>query len=226
MSQLTTDDKYYQAISPGGLSERVFVLARNKIYQDFIEWCRPTVSSKILDVGVSDVVNTAANILEWRYPHRNMITAVGLGEAGDFKATFPDVKYVQVKTGLSLPFEDRSFDLVTSNAVLEHLGSPSNQKAFLEELFRVGSNVYVTVPNRYFPIEHHTAIPLLHYSDAAFGLSCRLAGKKEWSEPKNLILMSKRTLKALAPDGGSAQLGYTGLRLGPLSSNLILYLRR
>src|SRR5262249_46293142 len=114
----------------------------------------------------------------------------------------------------------------TSNAVLEHVGSPGNQRAFLQELFRIGTKVFLTVPNRYFPIEHHTAIPLLHYSDALFGLSCRLAGKKEWSDSGNLILMSKRTLRALAPDKSSARLGYTGLRLGPLSSNLILYLGR
>jgi hypothetical protein len=109
-----------------------------------------------------------------------------------------------------------------SNAVLEHVGSVSAQRAFVEELARVARIVFISVPNRYFPVEHHTAIPFLHFSDRAFGLACRVLGKAEWADRRNLILMSQRTLRALAPKGTVPVIGRTGIRLGAFSSNLFM----
>jgi hypothetical protein len=82
--------------------------------------------------------------------------------------------------------------------------------------------VFITVPHRFFPVEHHTAIPLAHYVDRTFALACRAVGKSEWADEANLILMSKRRLRALAPAG--AVVAHTGLRLGPFSSNLLLFI--
>jgi len=81
-----------------------------------------------------------------------------------------------------------------------------------------------SVPHRYFPIEHHTAIPLLHYADASFGVACRCLGKAEWGDARNLILMSRRRLAALVPPATAARIGFTGLPLGPFSSNLYLHI--
>jgi 2-polyprenyl-3-methyl-5-hydroxy-6-metoxy-1,4-benzoquinol methylase len=178
-----------------------------------------------LDVGVSDVISSGSNILEWRYPYKDRITAVGLGEGIEFRSTFPEIAYLQISNGLSLPFDDRCFDIVTSNAVLEHLGSVTNQKLFIEELLRVGSNVFITVPNRYFPVEHHTAIPLMHFFDVTFSLACSLTGKQEWANSENLIMISKRSLAMILPEGVSARVHYTGLNLGPWSSNILVGLQ-
>ena len=48
------------------------------------------------------------------------------------------------------------------------------------------------------------------------------ARKGEWANESNLILMSKRRLMSLAPAGAVVE--YTGLRLGPWSSNLLLFI--
>jgi len=83
--------------------------------------------------------------------------------------------------------------------------------------------VFISVPNRLFPIEHHTAIPLAHYQDATFKLVCRITNKTEWADEKNLIFMSRKLLWKLAgPIGRSTAVGYTGFLLGPFSSNLYL----
>ena len=58
----TVDGKYYQVVAPRSLSERLVIAARDRIYADFIRLCRPTPTDTILDVGVSDVVNDAANV--------------------------------------------------------------------------------------------------------------------------------------------------------------------
>src|SRR5215831_17802259 len=128
------DEKYYQAVAPRSFSERLLVVARDRIYADFLRCCRPTAADTILDVGVSDVVNDGANMLERKYPHPEKITAAGLGEADDFKKAFPAVTYVRIEANARLPFADRAFDVATSNAVLEHVGSARNQAFFVAEL--------------------------------------------------------------------------------------------
>jgi Methyltransferase domain len=218
------DTRYYEAVRPGGWAQRVLNLARRNIYADFVSTCQPTPLSTILDVGVSDVLNEGANILERMYPCRKRITAVGLGVAHDFKAAFPEVRYRQITANGRLPFEDDSFHIATSNAVLEHVGSVTRQHEFVSDLTRVARAVFITVPNRHFPVEHHTAIPLLHYWRPAFQWACKLLGKEQWSSEQNLILMSRGALSRLA--GPNSRIGYTGVKLGPFSSNLFLYIQK
>jgi hypothetical protein len=218
------DAKYYQAVPPRSLGERLTIAARDRIYRDFIRHCGPASDDTILDIGVSDVINDAANMLERMYPYPARITAAGLGVGEDFCAAFPAVAYRRIEANQPLPFADRSFAIATSNAVLEHVGSAANQAFFVRELMRVARKVFITVPHRYFPVEHHTAIPLLHFWDATFAPACRLLGKSEWADERNLKLMSRARLRAVAPPG--AMIAYTGLRLGPFSSNLMLFIDR
>lgn len=216
------DGQYYQVASDGSHAARVLIRARDRIYADFATWAAPTASTTVLDVGVSDVMTDGANLLERLYPHSHQITAAGLGEGDAFRARFPDITYVQILPNHRLPFADRQFDIACANAVLEHVGSNAGQRQFMSELARVARRVYVTVPNRYFPVEHHTAIPLLHWFDLTFRWACALFGKTEWTRKENLILMNKSRLHALCPPTARGEIGATGLMLGPFSSNLYL----
>jgi Methyltransferase domain len=218
------DQKYYQLVPPNSIGERLLIAARARIFRDFLNCMRPTPLDCIVDVGVSDVVNDGANVLERSYPYRRNITACGLGESVEFQAAFPEVRYVRLlhSNGL-LPFDDNSFDVATSNAVLEHVGSFETQALFVRELCRIAQRVFISVPNRFFPIEHHTALPFVHYEDRLFWAACRVTGKAEWARPENLTLMTRKRLLQLArPIERRATVGYTGLRLGPFSSNLYL----
>jgi hypothetical protein len=216
------DQRYYQAVPAQSLSEYMLIAARDCIYEDCIEHFRPRASDKILDVGVSDIVSEAANLVERKYPYPDRITAAGLSAAGEFRETFPKVAYTQIEANRALPFPDKHFDIATSNAVLEHVGSRVNQTLFVSEMIRVAHRVFISVPNRWFPVEHHTGIPLAHYWDASFRLACDWSGRSEWADEANLIRMSKRALAALAPAGVPWRTGYTGIPIGPLSSNLFI----
>ena len=218
------DAQYYQAVPAGSLAERVMVAARDRIYEDFLRLARPGAADRILDVGVSDVVTDAANLLERLYPHPERITALGLGQGQSFRAAFPAIAYRQIEPHAPLPFPGGAFDIACSNAVVEHLGAPERQRAFVAELARVARRAFITVPNRFFPVEHHTALPLAHWTGPTFRTACRLKGVSEWADPDNLILMSRARLAALAPPDRRARIGYTGFNLGPFSSNLYLLL--
>jgi hypothetical protein len=224
----TIDDKYYQVVKPAGLAERLLIAAREKIYADFLEHMQPAPDSRIADVGISDVVSDGANVLERNYPHLGNVTACGLGSAENFQRAFPAVHYRQIQPNAPLPFADNTFDIATANAVLEHVGSVENQRAFVGELTRIARRVFISVPHRYFPVEHHTAIPLLHFSDQTFKAACALLSKSSWAEETHLILMTRAKLARLASEAApdaEATIGTTGLNLGPFSSNLYLALK-
>jgi len=216
------DEKYYEAVPPKGMAERLLIAARDRIYRDFIQSMKPSPEDTILDVGVSDVINDGANVLERRYEPKRQIVACGIGEALEFQAEFPDIRYVRIEPNKRLPFKDGQFDIATANAVLEHVGSRDKQKFFVSELCRVAKRVFISVPHRYFPVEHHTALPILHYWDSTFRLACALTGKHKWALEENLILMSRRRLLDVVPPGRRAEIRPTGLKLGPFSSNLYL----
>jgi hypothetical protein len=66
--------------------------------------------------------------------------------------------------GLALPFRDGAFDLVVSNAVLEHVGDEEAQRRFIAEHARVGRHWIATTPNRWFPVESHTGALFVHWT--------------------------------------------------------------
>jgi hypothetical protein len=220
---VAVDDKYYQVIKAESMSERLLIHARANIYADFISRMSPSASDTILDVGVSDVINDGANVLEREYPHQQQITACGLSEAEAFQKAFPKCRYQKIVANDPLPFDALSFDIATANAVLEHVGSFENQAFFMKELCRVAKKVFISVPHRYFPIEHHTSLPFVHYNEKIFHLACNIAGKQEWAEEANLILMTRKRLWQLARSiNRNTAVGYTGLRMGPFSSNIFI----
>lgn len=156
------DGKYYEVVDASSLAQRLALRARLHMHADFLALCRPAEGETILDFGVSDVMRDEANMLERTYAFPEAITAVGLGAARAFQETFPRVRYQQIAPHAALPFADKSFDITVSNAVLEHVGSAANQRQVVHELLRVGRRSFLTVPHRFFPVEHHTGIPLLH----------------------------------------------------------------
>ncbi len=74
----------------------------------------------------------------------------------------PGVLYVE-GDGAALPFPDQSFDLVFSNSVIEHLGSPEAMARFAAEIRRTGRRYFVQTPDAACPVEPHLYTPFLHW---------------------------------------------------------------
>ena len=90
-----------------------------------------------------------------------------------------------------------ALDVVFSNAVLEHVGGEDRQRAFVSEALRVGRRVFLTTPNRWFPVEVHTRLPLVHWLPDALSFRVYRALGKGFATENHLL--SRRELASLFP---------------------------
>ena len=146
-----------------GFARRISTVARRQVHDLFMEKMQPKQQDRILDIGTSDDTGVEANMLEQLYPCRENLTCASLTDGKLILAAYPGVHHVRIVAGGPLPFDDNAFDIVYSNAVLEHVGSRMQQGRFIAEMCRVAPRRFLAVPNRGFPIETHTCLPLVHY---------------------------------------------------------------
>jgi SAM-dependent methyltransferase len=148
------------------VASRVSMRSRERKLQLFLDLLQPGPETSVVDVGVTDApfgAGSTDNFFEALYPWPEQITGVGHTELDRFAAAFPHVRPVRAD-GRSLPFEDAEFDIGFSNAVVEHVaGGREGQRQFVHELCRVARRVFVTTPNRRFPLEVHTLLPFVHW---------------------------------------------------------------
>jgi hypothetical protein len=183
---------YYQHSGGVPLASRLSAHVRKKMFDIFFRWYRPGPHTRVLDVGVtSDSSFQESNFFEFLYPWPGQITCVGTEDASYLARKFPGLSFQMVKPGERLPFADWQFDLVFSNAVLEHTGSRVAQRSFVAELCRVGRAFFITTPNRWFPVEHHTGLPLLHYLPTPLHRALlRRTRYRYWAKEENLNILT------------------------------------
>ena len=187
------------------LADALSLRSRRRKLRLFLDELHPTAATTVLDVGVDEVSLGDAggeggcrthNFFEEHYPWPARITALGLHDGTRFRARYPAIPYVQ-GDACTLPFADGSFDVVYSNAVIEHVGGRHRQAAFVAEALRVGRSVFLTTPNRWFPVDVHTHLPLVHWlpdrvAHRAFDLA-----RMPWAKENHLLAAG--ALRSLFP---------------------------
>ena len=196
------------------LADSISLRSRERKLRLFLEELRPTAETTVLDVGADELgfgegdVCATMNFFEELYPWPERITALGLHDGAGFRTRYPHIPYVQ-GDACALPFEDGAFDIVFSNAVIEHVGGRDRQRQFVSEAIRVGRRVFITTPNRRFPIEVHTRLPLVHWlPDAVSHRVYDVTGKEIGAE---VDLLTRRSFAQLFP--GRARVVSLGLTL-------------
>jgi SAM-dependent methyltransferase len=184
------------------LADSVSLRSRKRKLDLFLGELAPTAETTVLDVGADELGFGEGdgcgtlNFFEELYPWPERITALGLHDGAGFRARYPTIRYVQ-GNALDLPFEDGAFDIVFSNAVVEHVGGREEQRRFVAEALRVGRRVFLTTPNRRFPVEVHTRLPLVHWLPDGVAHRAYHATGKGWAE--DIHLLSRRSLGSLFP---------------------------
>ena len=102
-----------------------------------------------------------------------------------------------IADGCRLPFPDQAFDVVFSNAVIEHL-TPEGQRQMAREIMRVGRRWFVTTPNFWFPIEMHHKLPLFQFLPHAWQERIRRR-YHTWPDGEPISLLTAREFARLLP---------------------------
>lgn len=221
----------YNVARPDSLPVRIAAYQRRRMFNVFLATCAlPDPTKTILDIGVtSDRSYEASNYLEAWYPYKDRITAAGIDDASFLCDLYPGVKFVEADA-LDLPFADKSFDVVHSSAVIEHVGSYDRQQRMIVQCARVAREAFfITTPNRWFPIEFHTVLPLVHWlPKPTFRRLMPLSGRTFFAKEENLNLMSGSQLRTAAEQacGDAFEISLRVARLGGWASNLLLVGRR
>lgn len=142
----------------------------------FLDVLRPAPGAAVLDLGGQDGefmarVRDRADI---------RVTIADIGETALARARERGFRTVSLVEGEPLPFADAEFDVVFCNSVIEHVTVPKadciekrfanrewierslvSQRAFADEIRRVGRGYFVQTPHRAFPVEAHTWLPFV-----------------------------------------------------------------
>ena len=223
-----TVNAQYNLARPDSLPIKIAGYQRRKMFAAFVRAMGVSENDTIVDVGAtSDQSYDHSNYLEAWHPFKQRITAVGVDDAGFLETLYPGLTFRQAD-GRALPFEDGSFDYAHSSAVLEHVGGAAQQAQFLRELWRVArKGVFVTTPNRWFPIEFHTMLPLVHWLPVGLHRKLLTAmGQSFFADEQNLNLLSPASLASAARAAGIGRFRIETVSLAGLPTNLLLIARK
>ena len=100
-------------------------------------------------------------------------------------------------------------DLVISSAVIEHVGNFNNQINKVRNMIKLSKKyIIITTPNRFFPVEVHTKLPLIHWLPKKIFRKILLFLHMDYfAKEKNLNLLSIIELKRIL-DNFSREISY------------------
>ncbi len=154
------------------------------------------------------------------------------GDPGDIRVTLLNLEHQRVSSrhfvsasgdARAMPqFADRSFDVVFSNSVIEHVGSYVEQAKMAAEIRRVGKRYFVQTPNKRFPLEPHFLFPWFQYLPAAIRAGMLQRFNVGWyqripdaaaarAEVNSIQLLTRRRFVSLFPGAGLHVEKFAGL---------------
>ncbi len=216
----------YSVFRAGSIRDRLVLKARGEMYEVMKSMVPIDDMETILDVGVtSDRSCEFSNFFERLTANPERITAFSDQDASWVCEEWQGMKFVR-GDARQMPFEDNAFDFVFSSAVIEHVGSRECQLAFLKECVRVArKHIFITTPNRWYPVEMHSGLPFLHWLPMpAFRWILRMLGLCELAKESNLNLLSYSDLNKMSNvlDVKDRELRF--IRFFGFRSNILLHL--
>jgi hypothetical protein len=181
----------------------------------------------LLDVGTTPLFDEYNNILLHSFKNKNNITSLSNLDCSSLKKKFKKVKFIK-GDARRMKFKENSFDTVYSSATIEHVGSRSKQKKFVKECYRVSrKDIFITTPNKFYPIEFHTKIPFLHFlPPKIYRKILFFFGFSFFSKEKNLNLLTIEDLKNICFFLKIKNYNIIKHKFLLMTSNLILHIKK
>lgn len=220
---MADDEIYYAHAGALPFVRRFSWIARARIIERILAVLKPTSATTIVDIGTSDETTVESNMLQQRYPYRDALTCASLSDGSIITKAYPGVKHVRIQRNAPLPFRDGQFSCAYSNAVIEHCGDLEQQRFFLSEMCRVSRSQFVVAPNPWFPVEHHTGLPFVHWlPKVVFRFLLSRSPWFHWANVENLNYITIDETLRIWP-GESVGSEFCGIGYGLFSSNFMVY---
>lgn len=196
---------------------------RDEIFEILKKIFKFKKSTKILDVGTTPSLDPHENMILNNFKSKKNISCLSNQNLKKLKYQYPLTSFFH-GDGRKMRFKKNKFDIVFSSATLEHVGSYQNQSKFINECYRVSKNlIFITTPNRNYPIDFHTKLPFLHLLPKEIHRNIlKFFGEKYLSKEKNLNLLSKKDLNEMCHKLNIRNFKIFKVRLFFFVSNLIL----
>ena len=151
-----------ELIDPGTVGAEMRRKRAEKV-EALIDWIfRENGSCRILDIGGE---TGYWRFFNWDFLRSRQVQVV-ISNFGSWSKPVdvdPGIFSFERGDGCDLPYADKSFDLVHSNSVVEHVGDWSRMIQFSQQVRRLAPRYYVQTPNFWFPYEPHFQTPFFHW---------------------------------------------------------------
>ncbi len=169
---------------------------RNKIHNIFLKETEYTIKNSILDIGTTNSEDNSQNVILQKTRDNDKVYCLSNQDITNLKNIFPNIKEFIIADGKSSELKKNFVDIVFSSATIEHVGSFENQLLFLKEAIRIAKKtVFITTPNRFYPIDFHTKIPVIHWLPKNIHrLILKTLGLHFYANEENLNLLDKKNI--------------------------------
>jgi SAM-dependent methyltransferase len=184
----------------------------------FVRLLAPRRGVRLLDLGGGD--GTLAARIVRRVPLE--VVVADIDERRRLARERHGFDEVALEADGPLPFADAAFDIVLCNSVIEHVTLPKDecrdariaeaewrarafarQRAFAQEIRRVGRAYFVQTPHRAFPIDAHTWLPFTNFLSHEGARRLVRATDRWWVKKCGVAdwnLLGPADMRALFPD--------------------------
>jgi len=173
----------------------------------FCRHLRPSPQDRILDLGggYGDYFATVVPFRETVWVAEIDAEILQRARQHGFQTAF-------IPTDGTLPFPDRSFDIVHCNSMIEHVLVPEHRARLASEIQRVGRSWFVQTPNRNFFWEPHTCLPFAQFLPRSLlRVLMRYIGRVWGCGALGWRLLDQREIRSLFPTSELIRERFLGL---------------
>ena len=201
---------------------------REKIHNIFLNNVEYTDQKSLLDIGTTPSLEPHNNIILEKTSQNNNVSCLSNQDCSVLKNKFKNIKDFFIRDGKNTNLPSENYDIVYSSAVIEHVGSLEEQIKFVKECSRLSKNeVFITTPNKFFPIEFHTKIPFLHLlPNKIYRKILNFFGLGFFSLEENLNLLSKKDLVYICENLNIKNYFILEYKIWFMTSNFILIIKK
>ena len=208
--------------------EKILNEARNNFFSILRRNTKYNKNKSIIDIGTTPSISEFQNVILSKVKNNKNVTCLSNLDCKILLKKYPNIKKIILGDGRKNNLPDNNFDIVHSNATIEHVGSYQNQLKFIKECIRISKKyIFIQTPNRFYPIDFHTIIPFIHWLPKNIHRKIlQIIGLNFYSLEKNLNLLSEQDLISLCKELNISNFRIIKYKLFFMTSNLILLVKK